>query len=132
MTSHAVSGYSMLTNHTSQPSCSNALVTFCLSFPTSYTLTRSCHTATFSSLTFSALPFSTLSLLHQEIFKEAMTAETSVARTEAEIAEEELELCSASASFLLLASLLRLSSAFRLRSSLYWCRHLEKKEDESD
>ena len=57
-------------------------------------------------------------------------AKVVAARTEAvavaEAAPAPLELWRASASFLLLASLLRLSSAFRRSSSLYCCRHLLK------
>ena len=60
---------------------------------------------------------------------------TAANRTEAETAAAvveaaPLELWRASASFLLLASLLRLSSAFRRSSSLYCCRHLLKETNQ--
>ena len=85
----------------------------------------------FSFKLFFSLSISRIGLnfvVHQEIFEEAMTAAT-IARTEAVGVEEgatPLELCSASASFLLLASFRRLSSACRLRSSLCWRRHLQR------
>ena len=121
-----VVGYSLII-HSVQPSCSNALVTLSITLSQLLSIFQTrAHALSFFPLKL-LHPHRVSSLFHQEIF--AMTAATVVAaRTEAVAAAAEaappLELWRASASFLLLASLLRLSSAFRRSSSLYCCRHL--------